>query len=275
MPLATAPRYQDRMPARPGVAEAGLAGAAGGGGLGVGVDEQVGHGPGPDLAVGVEAVQPGQVTEPVRAAPGVQRIGEVLVPLVAVADDGALISGEDAAGVDRLAAPVTGVHGGEELGARHVHVAQLPGGPGGSLVGVQHPGGGQQHPVHERRQQPGGLAPDALPTRPRRSPRSARRPAGRRGRRAGSSRRPPGPSWRAPAARTAPAGYPVRGQPDGDLPALRALLRGDLTRSPPAEAAVTPRRPAVSAVCPAPARRPGRARSSRTRPACRARARIR
>ncbi len=49
-----------------GVAEAGLAGGAGGGGGGVGVDEQAGHGPGPDLAVWVEAVQPGQVAQPVR-----------------------------------------------------------------------------------------------------------------------------------------------------------------------------------------------------------------
>ena len=127
------------------------AGAAGGGGPGVGVDEQVGHGPGPDLAVGVEAVQPGQVTQPVRAAPGVQRVGEVLISLVAVADDGARVAGQDAAGVDRFAGPVAGVHRGEELGARHVHVVQFPGGAGGGLVRVQHPGGRQQlpDPVHE------------------------------------------------------------------------------------------------------------------------------
>ncbi len=55
--------------------------AAGGGGLGVGVDEQVSHGPGPDLALRAEAVQPGQVAQPVRAAPGVQRVGEVLISL--------------------------------------------------------------------------------------------------------------------------------------------------------------------------------------------------
>src|SRR5207237_6642780 len=55
------------------VAEAGLAGGAGGGGLRGGVDEQVSHGPGPDLAVGIEAVQAGQVAQPVRAAPGMQR----------------------------------------------------------------------------------------------------------------------------------------------------------------------------------------------------------
>jgi hypothetical protein len=55
-----------------------------------------------------------------------QRAGEMLVSLVAVADDGARIPGEDAVGVDRLAGPVADVHRGEELGARHVHVAQLP-----------------------------------------------------------------------------------------------------------------------------------------------------
>src|SRR5271166_3687566 len=80
MPLATAPRYQDRMPARS--ASLRLAWPA----------------PRAAVAVAVEAVQPGQVTQPVRAAPGVQRVGEVLIPLVAVADDGARIAGEDPAG---------------------------------------------------------------------------------------------------------------------------------------------------------------------------------
>jgi hypothetical protein len=49
---------------------------------------------------GAGAVQPGQVPQPVGAAPGVQGAGEVLVSLVAVADDGARISGQDPAGVD-------------------------------------------------------------------------------------------------------------------------------------------------------------------------------
>ena len=56
------------------------------------------------------------------------------------------VAGQDAAGVDGFAGPVAGVHGGEEPGARHVHVAQVPRGPGGGLVGVQHRGGGQQLP---------------------------------------------------------------------------------------------------------------------------------
>ena len=93
-----------------------------------------------------------------RAAPGVQRVGEVLISLVAVADDGAGVAGQDAAGVDRFAGPVAGMRRGEELGARDVHVAQVPGGPGGGLVGVQHRGAKQSpEPVRERRQQPGGL----------------------------------------------------------------------------------------------------------------------
>src|SRR5262249_12182362 len=144
------------------VAEGGPAGPAGGAGPGVGVDEQVGHRPGPDLALGVEAVQPGQVAQAVRAAPGVQRVSEGLVSLVAVADDGARVAGQDAAGVDGLAGPVARVHGGEELGAGHVDVAELPGGAGGGLVGVEHASGGQQlpDPAHERAEAGGGLAPD-------------------------------------------------------------------------------------------------------------------
>ena len=128
------------MPASCALVEAGLPGAAGGGRGGVGVDEQVGHGAGPDLPVRVEAVQPGQVAKSVRAAPGVQRAGEVVVARVAVADDGARVAGQDAAGVDGLFGPVAGVHRGEELGAGHVHVMQVPGDAGGGLVGVQHPG---------------------------------------------------------------------------------------------------------------------------------------
>ena len=101
---------------------------------------------GPDLPVRVEAVQPGQVAKPVRAAPGMQRTGQVVVAGVAVADDGARIAGQDAAGVDGLLGPVAGVHGGEELGAGHVHVVQFPGGAGGGLVGVQHRGGAAAAP---------------------------------------------------------------------------------------------------------------------------------
>ena len=49
------------------IAEAVLAGGAGGGGRGVRVDEQVGHGPGPDLAVWVPPVHIPQVAQAVGA----------------------------------------------------------------------------------------------------------------------------------------------------------------------------------------------------------------
>src|SRR5260370_24702521 len=142
--------------------ETGLPAAAGGGGSGVGVDKQVGHGAGPDLPSGAEAVQPGQVPQPVGAAPGVQSAGEVLISLVAVADDGASVAGQDTAGVDSFFGPVTGVHRGEELSAGHVDIMQVPGDPGGALVGVQHTGCVQQDPdpVHERPEPAGGLAAD-------------------------------------------------------------------------------------------------------------------
>ena len=58
--------------------------------------------------------------------------------------------------------PAAGVHRGEELGAGDVDVVQVPGGAGGGLVGVQHPGLAQQRPdpVHERAEPGGGLAAD-------------------------------------------------------------------------------------------------------------------
>ena len=73
------------------------------------------------------------------AAPGVQRVGEVLISLVAVADDGARVAGQDTAGVDGFFGPVPGVHRGEELSAGDMDIMQVPGDPGGGLVGVQHP----------------------------------------------------------------------------------------------------------------------------------------
>ena len=50
-----------------GVAEAGVAGGAGGGSGGVRVDEEVDHGPRPDLAFGVELIDTAQVTQAMRA----------------------------------------------------------------------------------------------------------------------------------------------------------------------------------------------------------------
>ena len=111
----------------------------------------------------------------------------------------------------------------------HVNVVQLPGGPGGGLVGVQHRGGRQQlpDPVHERRQQPGGL-----PRMPATNPAETFTPVSAATSRAarataGSARRPPGRPWRAPRPVLHPPGHPGRCQPDRDFPALRALLRGD------------------------------------------------
>ena len=96
------------------------------------------------------------------AAPGMQRVGEVLISLVAVADDGARVAGQDTAGVDSFFRPVTSVHRGEELRAGHVDIMQVPGDPGGGLVGVQHACRVQQYPdpVHERAEPGGGLAAD-------------------------------------------------------------------------------------------------------------------
>jgi hypothetical protein len=73
----------------------------------------------------------------VRTAPGVQRVGQVLVLGVAVADDRAPVPGKHAAGVDILRGPAAGMHRGEELGAGHVHIVQAPAGAGRSLIGIQ------------------------------------------------------------------------------------------------------------------------------------------
>jgi hypothetical protein len=69
------------------IGQPGLPGGAGGGGLRVRRDEQVGHGPCPDLPFGVEGVQIPQVTQVVGAVPGVQRGGEMVIAGMAVADD--------------------------------------------------------------------------------------------------------------------------------------------------------------------------------------------
>ena len=113
----------------------------------------------------------------------------------------------------------------------HVNVAELPGGPGGGLVGVEHRGRGQQLPdaVHERAEQGGGLAPDAG-HEPGGDP-----DAGQRGDQPGGAG--DGQVVRADRQRRLrvdqrpvlrPPRHSRRGQPDGDLPAVRALLRGDL-----------------------------------------------
>ena len=93
---------------------------------------------------------------------------------------------------------------------------------------------------------------DAVPlnwaTRLRRSPRSARRRASRRGRPAGSSRRPPALYWHGPAARTAPARLPRRAPGPGLVSRTPGTAwPGSGTRSRPAAGAARPRTPAVSA----------------------------
>ncbi len=66
-----------------------------------------------------------------RTAPGMQRVAEVVIAGVAVADDGAGVSGQDLAGVDSFGGAAAGVQGGQELDAGHVHVVQLAVSAGG------------------------------------------------------------------------------------------------------------------------------------------------
>jgi len=80
----------------------GLAGLAGSRSGVAGIDQQARHLRCPFLLRGLEAVQALEVPEQVNAAPGVQRIGEVPVAGVAVADDDAGVAGQHAAGVDRV-----------------------------------------------------------------------------------------------------------------------------------------------------------------------------
>src|SRR5258708_4952371 len=66
---------------------------------------------GADVALRVEPVQPGQVAQSVRTAPGMQRVAEVVIAGVAVADDGAGVSGQDLAAVDSFAGAAAPVQG--------------------------------------------------------------------------------------------------------------------------------------------------------------------
>jgi hypothetical protein len=163
----------------------------------------------------------------VRAAPGVQRVGQVLVPRVAVADDRAGVTGEHASGVDVGGGPAAGVHRGQELGAGHVHIMQAPADAGGSLVGVQHPGLAQQQPdpVQERAQPGRGPGPhpgheprrDAHPGQRGQQP---RRPRHRQVVRADRQRRLS--MHQRPVLHA--AGHARRGHALGHRPAARALL---------------------------------------------------
>jgi len=109
----------------------------------VGVGEGVGHRGGPELGVGVGGVHRAQVSQQVRAAPGVRSVDEVGVAGVAVAHDGAGVAGQYVAGVDVGGGAAAGVHRGEELGARHVHVGQSALRASGGLIDVDHPDSGE------------------------------------------------------------------------------------------------------------------------------------
>ena len=139
--------------------------------------------------------------------------------------------------MDRFLRPVAGVHRGEEPGARHVNVVQFPGGPGGGLVGVQHRGGGQQlpDPVHERREQPGGLAPDAChePGRDVHPGQRGDQPGGAGDRQVVRADRQGGLRVHSrPVLR--PPGHPGRCQPDRIPRSPGTASRRPGTRSPPA-----------------------------------------
>ncbi len=66
-------------------------------------------------------------------------VDEVGVAGVTVAHDGAGVAGQHRTGVDVGLAASAGVHRGQELGARYVHVGQRAVGAPGGLVGVDHP----------------------------------------------------------------------------------------------------------------------------------------
>jgi hypothetical protein len=81
----------------------------------------------PDLGVGIGGVDRAKITQEVGAAPGVVSVDEVGVAGVAIAHDGAGVSGQDLSGVDVGGAATAGVHRGQERGGRDVHVLQSSG----------------------------------------------------------------------------------------------------------------------------------------------------
>ena len=102
---------------------------------------------------------------------------------------------------------------------------------GRGLVGVQHRGGVQQlpDPVHERRQQPGGLAPDAChePGRDVHAGQRGDQPGGAGDRQVVRADRQRGLRVHSRPV-LHPPGHPGQRQPDRNFPAFRALPRGDL-----------------------------------------------
>ena len=186
--------------------EAGLPGGAGGSRGRVGVDGLSAMAR-PALPGGVEAVQPGRVAQAVRAAPGMQRIGEVLVSLVAVRTMVPLSSGVFA-GVDgflcgraALAARKSVRQRGHNAGARRRgRASRRRTGPRRS--------GAVTEPVHERAEP--GVGPAADPAV---NPADAR--AGQRGDQPGSAgaggvaRAPAAPRWHGPGPVAAPPVTPA------------------------------------------------------------------
>jgi hypothetical protein len=59
-----------------------------------------------------------------------ERVGQVLIPGVAVPDDGADVAGQHSRGVDAGGGSAAGVHAAEVLGAGYVHVLQAARGAG-------------------------------------------------------------------------------------------------------------------------------------------------
>jgi hypothetical protein len=149
-------------------------------------------------------VQAGQVAEPVRAAPGVQRVREVLVSLVAVADDGAGVAGQDAAGVAGF--PLNGPSR-PERSAGHAQDPSPRAGRDARRCRTAARRGPARRPAHGARR------------RSRRSPRPWHRASSRpRQRRSGPPR--PAPST-GPASGCGPAGPPTGTSPRSTAAAAR------------------------------------------------------
>ena len=110
--------------------------------------------------------------------------------------------------------------GGEELGAGHMHIAQVPGGAGGVSSAYSTPA---LRSSARTRSMNGPSRAAAFPRTPATNPAETFTPANaatswRHGRRAGDGRRPPAPPSRAPPARTGQAGHLRRGQPSVTAP---------------------------------------------------------
>jgi hypothetical protein len=116
-----------------------VAGGAGGLGVLVGVGEGVGHRRCPELALRVDAVKRGQVSDQVRTTPSMVGVDQMNVAGVAVAHDGAGVAGQHLAGVDVVLGAAAGVHRGQELGAGGVDILQGAVGADWGLIDVQHP----------------------------------------------------------------------------------------------------------------------------------------